>query len=144
MQNPQEQLRRLDFRCALVIEEVDALRISVAQFLRKQGWLVHPIKRAEQAFKILAYIPYTLIVLDSELPGICGMDFIRILNDSREWRAIQLVVITRTQSADFATQVADCGAFLAFASRWEDDLSKLLSAYNENLTREECLQLARL
>ena len=144
MQNPQEQLRRLDFRCALVIEEVDTLRISVTELLRKQGWLAHPIRRAEQAFKILACIPYKLIVIDSELPGICGMDFVRILNDSREWGAIQLVVITRTQSAGFATQVAECGAFLARASRWEDDLCRFLSAYNEDLTREECLQLAKL
>jgi DNA-binding response OmpR family regulator len=143
MQNPQEHLRRLDFRCALVIEEVDTLRISVTELLRKQGWLAHPIKQAEQAFKILAYIPYKLIVIDSELPGICGMDFVRILNDSREWGAIQLVVITRTQSADFATEVAECGAFLARASRWEEDLCRFLSAYSEDLTREECLQLAR-
>ena len=76
-------MRRLDFRCALVIEEVETLRISVTQLLRKQGWSAPPIKRAEQAFKILAYIPYKLIVIDSELPGICGMDFIRILNDSQ-------------------------------------------------------------
>ena len=144
MQNPQEHLRRLDFRCALVIEEVDTLRISVTQLLRKQGWLAHPIKRAEQAFKILACIPYKLIVIDSELPGICGMDFVRILNDSREWRAIQLVVITRTHTVDFATQAAECGAFLARASRWEDDLRRFLSAYSEDLTKAECLQLARL
>jgi DNA-binding response OmpR family regulator len=144
MQNPQGNLRRLDFRCALVIEEVDTLRISIAELLRKEGWLAHPIKRVEQAFKILNYIPYKLIVIDSELPGIPGMDFVRILSDSKEWRAIQLVVITRTQSADFATEVAECGAFLARASRWEDDLCRFLSAYNEDLTREECLQLARL
>jgi CheY-like chemotaxis protein len=106
--------------------------------------LAHPIKRAEHAFKILRYIPYKLIVIDSELPGIPGMDFVRILSDSKEWRAIQLVVITRAQSADFATEVEECGAFLARASSWEDDLCRFLSAYNEDLTREECLQLARL
>jgi hypothetical protein len=72
------------------------------------------------------------------------MEFVRILNDSREWRAIQLVVITRTRSADFATEVAEGGAFLARASRWEKDLCRFLSAYNEDLTREECLQLERL
>jgi DNA-binding response OmpR family regulator len=143
MQNPQENLRRLDFRCALVIEEVDTLRISIAQLLRKEGWLAHPIKRAEHAFKILRYIPYKLIVIDSELPGIHGMDFVRILSDSKERRAIQLVVITRAQSADFAIEVEECGAFLARASSWEDDLCRFLSAYNEDLTREECLQLAR-
>jgi hypothetical protein len=29
--------------------------------LRKRGWLVHGINRAEQAFNILAHIPYDSI-----------------------------------------------------------------------------------
>jgi DNA-binding NtrC family response regulator len=144
MHSCQKHLGRLDFRCALVIEEIDTLRISITQLLRKQGWLTHPVKRVEQAFKILDCIPYKLIVIDSELTGLCGMDFVRILHDSREWRRIQLVVITRTHSVDFATQATECGAFLARASSWEDDLRRFLSAYSEDLTKAECLQLARL
>jgi AmiR/NasT family two-component response regulator len=31
------------------------------------------------------------VVIDSELPGIAGIDFVRILHNSREWRTIQLV-----------------------------------------------------
>lgn len=105
--------------------------------------MAHTMRRAEEAFNILPHIPYKVIVIDSELPGIGGIDFVRILKNSREWRAIQLVVIASKQTADFATQVAQCGAFLARASRWEDDLCRFLSAYNEDLTKEECLRLTR-
>ena len=117
-----------NFSFALVIEEAESLRMSIIALLRERGWLVHGISRAEEAFNILAHIPYGLIVLDSELPGLCGIDFVRILQNSREWRAIRLVVITSSKSASFASQIADCGAFLARSSRWEDDLFEFLSA----------------
>jgi hypothetical protein len=43
------------------------------------GWLVHGIRQAQQAFNILAHIPYELVIIDAELPGMSGIDFIRIL-----------------------------------------------------------------
>jgi DNA-binding response OmpR family regulator len=96
--------------------------------LRELGWLVHGVGRAEEAFSILAHIPYALIVLDSELPGISGIDFVRILQNSREWRTIRVAVITSSDSPGFASHVAECGAFLASRSRWEDDLFEFLAA----------------
>jgi CheY-like chemotaxis protein len=126
-------LKPLDFRYALVIEEIDSVRTSIINVLRAQGWLVHGISRAEQALQILAHIPYNLVVIDSEMPGICGIDFVRILHNSREWRTIQLVIISSSQSPDFAAQAAEYGAFLARKSRWKHDLFRFLSDYDENL-----------
>ena len=127
-------LKPLNFRYALVIEEIDSVRTSIVNVLRAQGWLVHGIPRAEQAFHILAHIPYNLVVIDSELPGIGGIDFARILHNSREWRTMRMVIIASSQSVDFATQAAEYGAFLARKSRWKDDLLSFLSAYDEDPT----------
>jgi DNA-binding NtrC family response regulator len=132
--DPQHHLVPLKFRFALVIEEAESLRMSLVNVLKAQGWYVHGIRRAEQAFHSLAHIPYRLIVIDSELPGMCGIDFVRILHDSREWREIQLVVITSSQSVAFANQIAECGAFLARKSKWQDDLFSFLSANDEDPT----------
>ena len=65
----------LKFRFALVVDGADSLRNSVVKVLKAHNWFVRGILRAEQALSILAYIPYRLIVVDSELPGICGIDF---------------------------------------------------------------------
>jgi CheY-like chemotaxis protein len=97
--------------------------------------LVHGIRQAQQAFNILAHIPYELIIMDAEMPEISGIDFIRILHNAREWRAIKLVVITSSQSAGFAAQTAESGAFLARKSNWEDDICGFLSTYDEELTK---------
>jgi DNA-binding NtrC family response regulator len=132
--DPQHHLMPLKFRFALVIEEADSLRLSLVKVLKAQGWYVHGICRAEQAFHILAHIPYRLIVIDSDLPGMCGIDFVRILHNSREWREIQLVVITSSQSVAFASQIAEFGAFLARKSRWQDDLFNFLSGHDKDPT----------
>jgi CheY-like chemotaxis protein len=129
-----KMLKPLNFRYALVIEEIESFRASIVNALRAQGWLVHGIPRAEQAFDILARIPYNLVVIDSELPGIGGIDFVRILHNSRERRTIRLVIIASSQSVDFATQAAEYGAFLARKSRWKSDLLSFLSGYDEDPT----------
>jgi DNA-binding NtrC family response regulator len=131
MLNPQHPLKRLNFRCALVIVEADALRSFIVQLLRKQGWLVHGIRQVQQASNILVQIPYELIIIDSELPDMSDKDFIRILHNAREWRAIKLVVITSSPSAGFAVQTAEPGAFLAKKSSWEDDICAFLSTYDQ-------------
>ena len=133
--NPKHHLMPLRFRFALVIEEADSLRMSLVNVLRAQGWHVHGIWRAERAFHILPHIPYSLIVIDSDLPGISGIDFVRILHDSREWREIQLVVITSSQSVAFANQIAEYGAFVARKSNWQDDLFSFLSRHDKDPTK---------
>src|SRR5882757_1733468 len=92
--DPQYRLGPLKFRFALVIEEADSLRMSLVNVLKAQGWHVHGIGRAERAFHILPHIPYSLIVIDSDLPGISGIDFVRILRDSENgerfsWSSLQ-------------------------------------------------------
>ena len=87
-------IKRLDFRSALVIEKSDALRRSIVQHLKNKGWIVHGIRRAEQALPVLRHIPYHLILIDSELSGMTATQFARIIHESGKFQATQLVIIT--------------------------------------------------
>jgi DNA-binding response OmpR family regulator len=117
------QVRLANVRSALVIEEEEALRSSIVGFLKYQGWQVHGLRRAEQALPILARVLHELVVIDAELPGITGIDFVRILKNSREWRTIPLVVISASECPKIVTEILSSGAFLARRSVWKDDLS---------------------
>ena len=128
--NTQRQPSRLNF--ALVIGEAKHLRHSVIALLREHGWLVHGVSRAEQALSILVHIPYNLIVLDSELPGMGAPDFVRMLRHSRERQTIRLVVINNSESPNWESQVAESDAFLARRSTWQDDLFGFLVAHGED------------
>lgn len=130
MWNTPPQPSRLNF--ALVIGEANHHRHSVIALLREHGWLVHGVGRAEQALSILVHIPYNLIVLDSELPGMGAPDFVRMLRRSREWQTIRLVVINNSESAIWESQVAERDAFLVRRSTWQDDLFGFLVAHGED------------
>ena len=99
-----------DFRTALVIVDNWNRRDSVVESLEHESWIVHGIRRAEQALPVLAHIPYELIIIDCELPGFGGKDFGRLMHSAREWRAIHLVVLTSCTSAPLATELAHLGA----------------------------------
>ena len=118
----------IGFSFALVVEDVANFRNSVMALLRERGWLVHGTAGPEEALRLLAHIPYSLIVLDSELPGMGGVDFVRMLQNSREWPAIRVVVVTSSSSPRLQSQVGECGAFLASKSSWEIDLEEFLAA----------------
>ena len=115
-----------NFRTALVIADDSGLRKSVVPHLKCEGWVVHGITKAEHAFPILAHIPYELIIVDCELAGIDGKDFLRLLRNAREWRAIHLVALTDCISAPLATELAHWGAFPVRKEAWSDDLSYFL------------------
>jgi len=91
---------------------------------------LHGLRRAELAFPILPHIPYSLIVIGSELPGITTAEFVRILSDSREWQTIPLVVITEASSRALNTELREFGVFLAKKPRWKDDLARLLVTFD--------------
>ena len=127
------KFEELNFRSALVIEEADSLRYRIVLLLRRQGWIAHGVKQAEQALPVLTQIPYHLIVVDSELPGMSGIDFARILHTSREWRTIPLMIITSSLTEALAVKAREFGAFLAEKSDWEADLSSILVGLSNGL-----------
>jgi len=129
-------MKLLNFRIALIIAEAGALRIAVAKVLKNQGWLVQAVRRAEQAFQILAHIPYELIVMDSDLPGISGIEFARILYNSKDWRAIRVLVISSSPSAALVAEAIALGAFLATKAEWEENPFRFLRILNKTLAQE--------
>ena len=129
-------MKLLNFRIALIIAEAGALRIAVAKVLKNQGWLVQAVRRAEQAFQILAHIPYELIVMDSDLPGMSGIEFARILYNSKDWRAIRVLVISSSPSAALVAEPIALGAFLATKAEWEENPFRFLRILNKTLAQE--------
>lgn len=119
--------KRFDFRSALVIAKSDALRRSIVQHLKNKGWIVHGIRRAEQALPVLRYIPYHLILIDSALSGMTATEFARIIHESGKFQAPQLVIITGSPGRSSAAELTECAAFLARRLNWTDDLSRLLA-----------------
>ena len=115
-----------NLQAALVIAGDSGLRKCIMNQLRHEGWIVHGIPKAEHALPILAHIPYQLIIVDCELPGIDGRDFVHLLHNAGEWRGLHLVALTNSVSAPLATGLAHLRAFSASREDWSDDLAHFL------------------
>jgi DNA-binding response OmpR family regulator len=122
---------KLKLRSALVIGKANAPRRVIVQFLKNQGWIVHGMNRVELAVPILAHIPYSLIVIDSDLLGPANKEFTRALYNTRQWRTVSPVVLTDSHSRLFDTELMELGAIAARKSAWKDDLSRFLLAFEE-------------
>lgn len=120
---------------ALVIAGDSGLRKSIVQQLKHEGWIVHGITRPEEALPILPHIPYQLIIVDCELAGIDGEDFVHLLHNAGAWRAIHLVALTNCLGAPLAPGLAQLGAFRASKDAWPDVLSHFLSHLSEKTGR---------
>ena len=112
----------LDSYRALVIEEDKELRRALVQLLKGRGWLVHVVRRAEQALPILARISYHLIIADAELPGLSGIEFARMLHHTRELSAVPVIVMANT----CGHRSTGVGALVIRKSAWCSELTKAL------------------
>ena len=135
---------RLDFRSALVIDESHVLRRSIVEHIRRNGWTVHGIKRAEQALPVLQHIPYHLIVIDSKASGMTATEFVRIIHESGKWQATRVVAITGSRGRSSVTEITAFGAFSVRRSVWREELSKLLASLdvgNQRMQVSEAMTL---
>ena len=115
-----------NFRAALVVVDDCDLRNPIVLNLRDQGWIVHGIRSAERVFRILVHIPYELIIIDGELPGIDKKEFGRLVDDARAWHAIRLIILIARKSAPLAKELAHLGALSVRKHAWSEDLSGYL------------------
>jgi hypothetical protein len=120
-------LDRLDFRCALVIEELILLRGELVAYLKERGWIAHGIKRIDQGLPLLKCIPYHLLVVDSNLSGMNPMNFVRALHNSEEWSTIPLVLIIDSPSETSLAGQNIAGIRCARRSTWRSDLTNILA-----------------
>ena len=76
-------------------------------------------------FRILVHIPYELIIIDVELPGI-DKELGPLVDDARAWHAIHLIILSNRKSAPLAKEFAHLGALSARKHAWSEDLSGYL------------------
>lgn len=78
----------------VVEDDVSTQRI-VAQHLKQHGFSAVVFDTAEKAYASLRarHIP-ALIILDMLLPGMSGVDLIRLIKQNKAWEKIPVVVVT--------------------------------------------------
>jgi two-component system alkaline phosphatase synthesis response regulator PhoP len=94
----------------IVEDDVSTQRL-VAEHLRVNGFRPVLFDTAEKAYNALrAQTLPSLIILDMLLPGMSGVDLIRLIKQNKAWEKIPVVVVTvLSREASLGTE-ADTGA----------------------------------
>lgn len=103
----------------LIIDDEERLRELLGRSVERMGFDVNAVATAEEAGAELRRRPYDVVVLDLNLPGKSGLDFMDDLR--RHWPQIQVIVLTgfgdvksaqkavRHKLADYVTKPFDLG-----------------------------------
>lgn len=76
----------------LVLDDDDAVRISLESFFEDCGYTAYAVASAEEALEFLVRQMVDLVIVDLRLPGIDGISFIRIANE--KWEQLRYIIFT--------------------------------------------------
>ena len=86
------QNRGLDGQPVLLVEDESRLREMLVQGTREMGFAPAGAASAEQALRILDRTPYPVIVVDLNLPGASGLEFLQTVR--QKWPTTQAIILT--------------------------------------------------
>ena len=95
-----------------VVEDDLATQRLLAYNLRKQGFSPVIYETAEKAYAALQFkgLP-SLIILDMLLPGMSGVDLIRLIKQHPEWNKIPVVVVSVVSRDGVESEEAETAAY---------------------------------
>jgi DNA-binding response OmpR family regulator len=127
--------------CVLVIEDDPAIRDMLVWALTDEGYVVVALGDCRRA---LAYIRANrapdLILLDYNLPRMCGADFIHALRRDQRARNVPVVIMSASLEAERASRQLDVAAFLPKPFEAE----RLIALVHQHSTRPSARRRARI
>jgi DNA-binding response OmpR family regulator len=91
-----------------VVEDDPAVQRIVSENLKAHGFSPVVFDSAEKAYGALSFAAYpALIILDMLLPGMSGVDLIRLLKQNKAWDKIPVVVMSVLTRQDSSVKGAD-------------------------------------
>lgn len=76
----------------LILDDDEAVRISLESYLEDCGFICFPVASAEEALKLLNQQLVDLAIVDLRLPGIDGINFISIAHS--RWPNMKYIIFT--------------------------------------------------
>lgn len=132
-------------RAILIVDDDEAIRGALAEFLREQGYgPVEEARNGEEALALLERSRYFLVVTDISMPQMGGLELLAEIR--RRWPETDVAVVTGHLELDFAIQALKEGAFDYFKKpfRFEEVLATCRRVERQQYLERRSRQLERL
>lgn len=94
----------------LIVEDEDVLRELMKFNLEKEGFLITEAPDANFALQIIEDVKFDLILLDLMLPGLQGIDFLKIVREKDKFKNIPVMIISAKNSENDIVSGLEAGA----------------------------------
>jgi two-component system NtrC family response regulator len=119
----------MNSRRILVVDDDESLRRVTQVQLEEEGYLVATAQNAAEALHLLAKRPQDLVVTDLSMPGMSGVDLLRVIRS--EYPETIVVLVTAFGTVENAVQAMKLGAY--------DYITKPVNPDNLRLTVDRAL-----
>lgn len=94
----------------LIVEDERHIARLLDHVLRKEGYGVRVTSDAEQALAAIAETTPDVVLLDLGLPGMSGLDFLRIIRQDSRWKDLVVIVLSAHWFQHDDQTLAEAGA----------------------------------
>jgi CheY-like chemotaxis protein len=111
----------------LIVDDDPAVSLTLARMLEWEG---HDVARATSGREGLARagaVPPDAILLDMRMPGMSGLEFLRLLRADARFAGLPVGIVTGDyfMGEDVINELSDLGAEIRYKPVWMDDLTAL-------------------
>jgi DNA-binding response OmpR family regulator len=86
----------------LIVDDEEIARVTLAEILRLEGYLIRAVGSGEAAVDILKKEPFDVMILDLKMPGMGGIEVLKSVVDNLA--ELKVIVLTAHGSMDTAIQ----------------------------------------
>jgi len=116
----------------LVVDDELAVRTGIAQVLSRQGLVVKTASDGQEALDLLAREPFGIVLLDIRMPGMDGMEVLRLIR--QDYPNTAVIMITAYPTIENAVESIKQGALDYLMKPFRiDELESLVLKARENL-----------
>ncbi|MCX7872291.1 MAG: sigma-54 dependent transcriptional regulator [Verrucomicrobiae bacterium] len=103
----------------LIVDDEQAMRISLGNILNVEGYKASSAESAEQALKLLEREEFFMVITDMRLGGMSGIELLKFIH--QRWQHLPVLVITAYATPKQAVEAIKLGAYDYLAKPFDPD-----------------------
>jgi len=133
----------------LVVDDEDSIRLTLSEFLKREGYDVKQAEDAIQALEIIKLYDFDCIITDIIMPRMTGIDLLKSIRETDQ--NCRIIIMTGEPTVDTAIQAVQMGAndYLSKPIRKDElllvvkkncEIKKLVDERNDLLVKNQAYQ----